>query len=324
MAGPAQDSPSPASSGSEGKEAPPFPPLLVLALGVLAASTASLFIRYAQAEAPSLAIAAWRLSLATLIMAPFALWKGRAELLNLRRRDTNLGLLSGFFLALHFATWITSLAYTTVASSVVLVDTAPLWVALAAPFVLRERITPLVWAALALAFGGGVIVALSDACALGPNGLACPPLSDFVTGKAFIGDLLALAGAITAAAYLLIGRSLRGRVSLLSYIFIVYGAAAAVLLVMAAATGQPLWGYSAGTFGWFLLLALGPQLLGHSSYNWALAYVPAAYVSITLLGEPVGSTLLAYLFLGETPTFLKLAGGALILVGIYVASLRKV
>jgi drug/metabolite transporter (DMT)-like permease len=293
---------------------------LILALGVLAASTASIIIRYAQEYAPSLVIAAWRLTLAALILAPPALARRRRELRSLTRRQTGLMLLSGLFLALHFATWITSLAYTTVASSVVLVDTVPLWVALFSPLALGERIGRPVKMGMWLAFGGGVLVALSDACAWSGGGLACPPLGEFVRGRAFIGDLLALAGAVAAAVYLIIGRKARADLSLLAYIFVVYGAAAAALIVIMLAAGQPALGYPPQAYLWFLALAIFPQLLGHSSYNWALAYLPAAYVSITLLGEPIGSTLLAMVFLGEVPSGLKVIGGMVILAGIYLAS----
>ena len=152
--------------------------------------------------------------------------------------------------------------------------------------------------------------------------MACPPLSEFVQGKAFLGDLLALAGAIAGASYLMIGRRLRARVSLISYVFVVYGMAAVCLLLIMFAAGQSPFGYSPTTFLWFILLALVPQLLGHSTFNWALGYLSAAYVSITLLGEPIGSTVLAYFLLSETPSAIKVIGGILILVGIYVASLR--
>lgn len=294
----------------------------MLGLGILATSTASIFIRFAQAEASALVIAAWRMTFATLILAPLALTRRQAELKGLRRSDLGLGLLAGFFLAVHFVAWISSLAYTSVASSVVLVDTAPLWVALAAPLILKERITRPVWVGLGLALAGGLLVAISDGCLVQLGGLVCPPLAEFGAGRAILGDGLALVGAVTAAAYLLIGRRVRARVSLLSYIFLVYGMAAIVLVILAWIAGAPALRYSAVTFGWFLLLALIPQLLGHTSYNWALGYLSAAYVSLTLLGEPVGSTLLAYLLLGETPGPFKLAGGALILAGLLAASRR--
>jgi len=302
---------------------PAIPPILALAFAILAVSTASIFIRLAQENAPSLVIAAGRMTLASLILAPIAWTQKRVELRSLSRGELGLALLSGFFLALHFATWISSLEYTTVASSVVLVSTVPLWVALLSPVLLKEPVTRLVLAGMALALIGGTIVGVSDACTWDAAGLACPSLSDFVRGQAFLGDLLALAGAVTAAGYLLIGRKLRARVSLISYIFVVYSMAAVVLLVIMFTAGQTMSGYPPQTYLWLLLLALFPQLIGHSTYNWALGYLSAAYVSIALLGEPIGSTILAYFLLSETPTAFKIIGGVLILAGIYVASLSE-
>lgn len=302
---------------------PPIPPLLAILFAILATSTASIFIRYAQNEAASIVIAAARLTIATLILAPIVFVRRREELRSIRGPELGLGLLSGTFLAIHFATWITSLEYTTVASSVVLVATIPLWVALLSPLALKESITRLVWMGLVLAFLGGVIVGLSDACALSRSGLLCPTLSEFVRGKAFLGDMLALAGAVSGAFYLLIGRRLRAGMSLLSYIFIVYGMGAAILLVLVFASGETLLGYQPDTYMWLLLLALVPQLIGHSSFNWALRYLSAAYVSVTLLGEPVGSTILAYFLLNEAPTSLKIFGAILILAGIYIASIPE-
>jgi drug/metabolite transporter (DMT)-like permease len=278
-----------------------------------------LFIRYAQGYAPSLAVAAWRLTIATLVLAPVALTQRRGELRQLGRRELVLALVSGTLLAVHFASWITSLAFTSVASSVALVDTAPLWVALAAPLI-GERIPRPVWLGLTLALAGGVWVALSDACTLSAAGLACPPAAEFFAGQAIWGDFLALVGAVSAAGYLLAGRQVRAGLSLISYIFLVYGMAALVLMAMLVFSGLPVFAYPLPAFGWFVALALIPQLLGHSSYNWALGYLPASYVSITLLAEPIGSTLLAWLLLDETPSPLKLAGMALILLGILAGS----
>lgn len=268
-------------------------------------------------------IAAWRLSVATLVLAPYALTRRRQELRSLTHRELGLALLSGAFLAVHFATWITSLEFTTVASSVVLVSTIPLWVALISTFTLHEAVRRLVWIGMILALIGGTVVGLSDTCTWSAGGLACPSLGNFLHGQAFLGDLLALAGAIAGAAYLVIGRSLRAKVSLVSYIFVVYGMAAVALVVIMFAAGLHPFGYSPQIYLWFVLLALVPQLIGHSTFNWALGYLSAAYVSITLLGEPIGSTILAYLLLRETPTAMKVVGGALILCGIAIASLRQ-
>lgn len=297
-----------------------LPPLLVLIFGILAVSTASIFIRYAQANAPSLVIAAYRLSLASFILLLPAMSRYQPELRGLSRRELTLALFSGVFLALHFATWITSLEYTTVASSVVLVSTTPLWVALLSPITIKEPLTRAVLIGMALALAGGVIVGLSDSCTWTAGSLVCPPFSEFIQGRAFWGDLLALSGALMAAAYLLIGRRLRGKMTLIPYIFVVYGMAAVVLVGVMLAAGQSPAGYPAQTYLWFLLLALIPQLLGHSSFNWALRYLSAAYVSIALLGEPIGSSILAYFLLQETPTIIKIFGAILILIGIYVAS----
>jgi drug/metabolite transporter (DMT)-like permease len=289
--------------------------------GILAVSTASIFIRFAQKDAPSLVVAAYRLTLASLLLAPLALTRHRAELRSLTRRELLLGLLSGFFLALHFATWISSLEYTTVASSVVLVTTTPLWVALLSPLILRETSGKTVVIGMLLALMGGAIVGLSDSCAWQNNNLVCPPLATFVHGTAFFGDFLALSGALMAAGYILIGRRLRAKMSLIPYIFVVYGMAAIVLLIIMGISGQRAVGYPPETYLWLFLLAFVPQLLGHSTFNWALRYLPASLVSITLLGEPIGSTILAYFILKEAPTMLKLVGAGLILAGIYVASI---
>lgn len=297
---------------------------LAIFIAILAVSTASIFIRFAQREAPSLVIAALRLSFASLVLAPVAITKHRDELRNLSRSDLLLGLLSGAFLAVHFATWISSLEYTTVASSVVFVSTGPLWVALLSPVFLKEPLTRSVLIGMLLALLGGTIIGLSDSCSISLSGaeklLVCPPFSKFVQGKAFLGNFLALVGAWTVAGYLMIGRRLRAGMSLVPYIFVVYGIAAIVLLGIMFIAGQSPIGYSPIVYIWILLMALVPQLIGHSTYNWALRYLPAALVSITTLGEPIGSAILAYFILSEAPTLLTIFGGILILTGIYISS----
>ncbi len=296
---------------------------LGLGLGVSAQSTASILIRYAQADgAPSLIIAAWRLTLASLALLPLVLWRYRPELRQLSGRAWGLALLSGAFLGLHFATWISSLAYTTVASSVVLVSSSPLFVALISAAALRERPPRAVRLGLAAALAGIITIGVVDLCT--PRG--CPAPADVWQGRAFLGNLLALAGAVALAAYYSIGRALRPErdgqpgISLIPYIFLTYGTASLALLATVLVLHLPLGGYTPRVWLWFALLALVPQLLGHSSYNWALKFLPATYVSVTTLGEPIGSTLLAVLLLGEIPSPLKLAGGALILAGILIAS----
>ncbi len=295
-----------------------FFPVLVLTIGILAVSTASIFIRYAQRDAPSLVIAAYRLSIAGVILAFPMLFRHRETLRALSRRELGLALASGAFLAVHFATWISSLAYTTVASSVVLVTTTPLWVGLLSPLVLGESLTMPIIAGMVATLVGGTLIGVGDACA----GLVCHWGAAFA-GGALWGDFLALAGAWAAAGYFLIGRRLRAKTPLLVYIGLTYGMAAVVLDVLVAFSGQPVVGYRPQTYLWFLLLALVPQLIGHTSFNWALRYLSAAFVAITLLGEPVGSTALAYVFLQEVPSSLTLIGAILILGGIAVASLNE-
>jgi drug/metabolite transporter (DMT)-like permease len=297
-----------------------FSPMLGLVFGILAASSASIFIRFAQQDAPSLVIAAYRLSIATLILTPFALSQKWNEIRSLNKHQISLMALSGVFLGCHFATWISSLKYTSVPSSAVLVTTSPLWVAVLSPVFLKERIGRTVGAGLVIALLGSVIVGGSDACRWTYTGLNCESLSQAVQGKTLFGNLLALAGAWFAAFYLIIGRKVRPGLSLLSYTFVVYGIAALTLLAMVAVSGESLLGYSPATFGFFLALAVFPQLLGHTSFNWALKFIPAALVSIVLLGEPISSTILAFVILKEPPTILEVFGGFFILAGIYLAS----
>ena len=300
---------------------PLIPPLLAIPFGILAVSTASIFIRFIQVAAvSSLVIAAWRLTLASLILAPIAILRHRDELRSFTRREILLAMLSGVFLAVHFATWITSLEYTTVASSVVIVSTSPLWVALLAPLTIKEPISRLILIGMGLALVGGCIVGLSDSCVLVDGPLRCPPFADFVGGRAFLGDILALVGALTAGGYFLIGRRLREKFSLIPYVFMVYGMAAVILILIMLAAGQSPFGHPPQVYPWLLLLALVPQLLGHSTFNWALRYLSAAYVSITLLGEPIGSAVLAYFILDEAPSGLMGFGAILILIGIFIAS----
>jgi drug/metabolite transporter (DMT)-like permease len=298
---------------------PAIPPLAGLALGMVAFSTSSIMTRYAQLYAPSLVIAAYRLALASIMLIPLVLSRYTPGLARLTRSQLVLSVASGAFLALHFGTWITSLEYTTVASSLVLVWTSPLFVALLSPWTLGESIGRTVRIGLIVSLMGSVIVGLSDACAW-RAGLVCPPASQFFRGSAVFGDGLALAGAIAGAGYILLGRRLRQSMPLVPYISLAYGAAAVLLILAVDAFRMPAVGYPLQAYGWFALLALFPQLIAHSTYNWALRYLPAAYVSVALLGEPVGSTILAYFLLGEHPAALMLVGGAFILAGILIAS----
>jgi len=298
----------------------PVSPKFVLGFGIIAVSTASILIRFAQNEAPSIVIAAYRLGLATLILAPFAIKRSWIELHKLDRKQIRDLILAGIFLAFHFSAWIKSLELTTITSSVVLVTTTPLWVAIFSPLTLKERTRDEVWIGLSLAIIGGSIVGFKDACQFSSSGLICAGFQGMISETALPGNALALFGAWMAAGYMITGRRVRPNLSLISYTFIVYGLAAVLLHLFVGFSGQSMLGYSPETYLWFLLLGIIPQILGHSSFNWALRYLPAAFVSLALLGEPVGTTILAVVILREIPTFIEIAGGVLILFGIYLAS----
>jgi drug/metabolite transporter (DMT)-like permease len=301
----------------------PFPPVIVLILGILAVSTASLLIRLAQREAPSFVIAAGRLTIAALILFPFAMRNLRSDIRTITHKNILLLGVAGLFLGLHFATWITSLEYTSVASSVVIVTTAPLWVALFSPVFLNEKITQWVLIGLGVALIGSVIVGLNSACTFSSGKVICQTIFDMNSSTTVTGNLLALAGAFFSAGYLIIGRRIRNSLNLLSYTFVVYATAALVLIILVFVTGQSILGYSKITYLFMLGLAIIPQLIGHSSFNWALKYLSAALVSIALLGEPIGTVLLSFTLLKETPTVFEIVGGVLILLGILIASRRK-
>jgi len=296
---------------------------LNLIIAILTTSTASIFIRFAQADgAPSLVIAAVRLTIASLILAPIAYQHYRDELKALTRNDLILGTFSGIFLAIHFATWISSLEYTSVASSVVFVSTGPLWVAILSPVLLNERLTRAAVVGLVLAILGGAVIGLSDACVI-QNGIQCAELSHILQGRAIWGNFLAFCGALAVSGYLIIGRKVRAKMSLIPYIFLVYGISAIVLNVFMIASQQSPFGYSSSVYGWIFLLAVVPQLVGHSMFNWLLKYLSATQVAVTTLSEPIGSAILAYIFLKESPTPAVIFGGAFILAGIYLTSDRR-
>ncbi len=295
---------------------------IVLTTAILAVSTSSIFIRFAQEDAPSLVIAALRLTFATLLLAPIVWSRHREELKSLTRNELLLGLVSGSFLAVHFATWISSLEFTSVASSVVFVSTGPLWVALLSQVFLGERLERSALLGLGIAILGGALIGMSDACRW-DRGLICPDLVQVMQGQTMWGNFLALAGAWTVSGYLIIGRKLRAKMSLLPYIFLVYGISAAVLIFFMLASGESPSGYPVRTYGWIFLLAFFPQLIGHSTYNWVLRYIPATLVAIITLAEPLASAILAYMVLSEVPSRAVLLGGLLILAGIYLSSRQR-
>lgn len=277
-----------------------------MAIGVVAASFGAIFVRFAGGASP-LAIAAWRLAIAAAVLAPGAVLRLR-EGRSMNRSTLAWSLVSGIALALHFMLWISSLRYTTVANSVLFVTTHPLFVAVGSVIFLRERLTRPLLVGGSLAVLGGAIIGLGDLD---------------VGGTALRGDLLALGGGLSVAVYFLIGRHVRQTVSLVEYAATAYGSAAVVVLAVAFVTGTRLVGFSSPTYASLLLLALVPQLIGHSTFNWALEHLPASRVSVLILGEPVGSAVLAFLFFREAISGLNGIGAGIILVGIYLSLRTK-
>jgi drug/metabolite transporter (DMT)-like permease len=280
-----------------------IPAGIVLPIGLIAMSFASIFIRFC--EAPPLVIAAYRLTLATGILLLLALPQTIRESRRLSRREILPSLAAGLFLCFHFAFWITSLQFTSVASSVIFVTTNPIFVAIASSFLLRERISLVLFLSILVAVVGGIIIGWGD---LGKG------------QDQLYGDFLSLLGAIMATGYLLVGRTVRQKVSLPTYITLVYGVASFFLILLALFNGDPLFGYAPKEYILFLLLAVGPQLIGHSSLNWALRFFSATLVAVFILGEPIGATILAYFILGENPGLSLIWGGALVLAGIYLSA----
>ncbi|MDZ7294518.1 MAG: DMT family transporter [candidate division KSB1 bacterium] len=276
--------------------------LLVL-VGIAAVSSASILIKLC--AAPPLTIAAYRLSIAAGVFVAASLLKGGAVLRPFSPVQLRLALASGGFLCLHFATWITSLRHTSVASSVFLVQTAPIFVALGSYVVLREAPARLQVVGIGLAVLGGSIIASQD-LSLG--------------AMTVHGDLLAVAGALGAAGYWLAGRRLRVTIGILPYAAVVYSTAAVLLTALALLSGAPLWPYPAHTLVLLVLIALVPQVIGHTSFNYGLRFLSASVVSVLVLGEPVGATILAYLVLGESISAVKALGGIITLVGVYLTA----
>jgi drug/metabolite transporter (DMT)-like permease len=284
---------------------------LALGLGVLIVSTAALLIRFAiDAGAGPLAVAAGRLTIAALIVAPIALTMRGPELRRLQRRDWAIAAVAGAFLAAHFATWFASLQYTSVASSVALVTTNPIWVGLLSWLLLAEPPSRRTVAGILTAVLGSALIIAAD---LGGA-------SEAPGRSPMLGNGLALAGAVAISGYFLVGRGLNRRMTLLAYVAIVYGTAAVAMNAIAIAGGQGLWTIPAAAWLPIVAVAIGPQLAGHTIINASLRHLSATFVALAILGEPVGSAVLAWLFLGETFAPLQLAGFATLLAGIVVAA----
>ncbi len=278
---------------------------LFLMIGVLAVSCGSLLVRMASPSVPALTIAAYRMAWATLILSPFLARGPARELARAVRADWPRFILAGTALALHFALWIASLSYTSVASSVLLVDTTPFFIGLATTFFMRRPSPGSFWAGLATAFVGCTVVFRGDWAA---------------SSATLQGNLLAVGGAVAMAVYLLAGARLRPGLSLIAYVWPVYAVAAAVLAAASLVSGAQLRGFPGSACIFLFLLGLIPQCVGHTAFNWSLRWLSPGVVALIALAEPVGASALARIFLDERLTTAKLAGGAIILLGIYIAT----
>jgi drug/metabolite transporter (DMT)-like permease len=287
---------------------------VVLGFALVGVSLSGPLVRLSTAH--PIAIASWRLGFSLIVIAvALALTGEWRQWARLSRREVGVGVGAGAMLALHFWSWNTSVTMTTVAASVVLVNTQPVVVALLSGIWLRETPTRRQWIGIAIAMVGALVVALPDLLA-GASAHDHP--------RALFGDLLALVGALTAAVYFVSGRRLRGTLELWAYVGLVYGSCFIVLLLLAAIGHVPLAPQPSRELALFAGLALGPMLLGHTGLNWALKRSPAYVVNLTLLGEPVGATIIAALLPGirELPGIFTVVGGAIVFTGILLAARR--
>jgi drug/metabolite transporter (DMT)-like permease len=286
---------------------PASAPVFALALGILAVSWGAILVRFCRA--PSLVIASYRLAFATAILLPAALIS-RVPAFPERGKGRTLALilLAGLFLALHFGAWIASLAYTSVASSVVLVATQPLFSACLSGPVLGEKAPPRLYLGVLLALAGTGVIAGGDL------GLSALHLR---------GDLLALLGAAAAAGYLMVGRRVGHGAGFVPYLTLVTGCSALFLGVAAWTSGERLLPALRGDLPWYLLMAAGPSVVGHGCFNWAVRRLEVFYVNLAAFGEPILASGYAYLLLGESPRASIWAGSGLVLAGVLVALPRR-
>jgi drug/metabolite transporter (DMT)-like permease len=275
----------------------------ILTVGVVAVSVSAILIRYASVDADGdaspLAISFWRCALGSLALVPFARWKKRGT----TPVTIKYSVVAGVFLAVHFASFISSVGLTSVASSVLLVSTTPVFTALVGWIAFKERLQLLGWIGISLTLVGVALIGGGD-----------------FGGGSGLGNLLALAGGATAGGYLIVGARARRSMGIVEYAVITYTAAGMLLLAVCLLGDIALWGYGAQTWWAIVGSVIGPQLLGHTLINATLSDIDTTTVAVTIMAEPVISTALAYFLLSESPSRLIYPGGALILLGIYLVT----
>ncbi|WP_018131585.1 DMT family transporter [Effusibacillus pohliae] len=285
---------------------PFFPPYLALVIGILSISSSAIFVKLS-ASSPGLT-AAYRLFFTVMLMIPFMVARRNAfrqSLTGLTGRDYLLCAVSGVMLSFHFIYWFMSFQYTSVASSVVLVSLQPLFTFAGSIWVFKEQLSRNAWLGGLLAIIGSVIIGWGDFTS-GPNVL--------------FGDFLALLSAFLVSVYWLIGQHVRARADSAAYTFLVYGISTVTLFAYVLIHDEQLLSPPPLDWLWFLCLAVFPTLLGHSIFNWVIRWIPASILSVGILGEAVGSSILAYFVFGETVSLQQVAGGILLLAGIVLCT----
>ncbi|PUB15791.1 DMT family transporter [Paenisporosarcina sp. OV554] len=274
-------------------------PYLPIAIGVIAVSMSAIFVKLANADAG--VIAFYRMLFSVLIMAPIFFWKYTKELRILTKRDWTFSFIAGIFLAFHFILWFESLNYTSVASSTVLVTLQPLFAFAGTYFFFKERLSVKTILSGLIAIGGCILISWGDLR---------------ISGSALYGDMLALSACGLVTAYLLFGQDVRKRLSLVTYTFVVYGVSTITLFFYIVVKGESFGPYPANDWLWFLLLAIVPNLLGHTLFNWSLKYVSTNIISIAILFEPIGAAILAFYVFNEYLSATQILGGFIVIAGI--------
>jgi drug/metabolite transporter (DMT)-like permease len=280
----------------------PFNPKAAVVIGVIAVSTSAILVKLA-GDAPAGIIAFYRLFLAVLIMAPFIIAKHLDEIKAISQKDWILAIVSGVLLALHFILWFESLNFTSVASSVVLVTLQPIFAFIGTYFFFGERFSVAATISLFITLLGSFIISWGDFQ---------------MSGLALLGDILALLGAVTVTGYFLLGQQLRRTQSLMTYTFVVYGISSLVLFLYNVILSNPFFGYSGQYWGLFLALAIIPTFLGHTLFNWALKWMSTSTISMAIVFEPIGASILAYFILGEAVTSSQWLGGTIVIFGLFL------
>ncbi|MDW0113586.1 DMT family transporter [Sporosarcina saromensis] len=290
-------------------EKPSIHPYIPIIIGVISVALSAIFVKLATADAG--VIAFYRMLFSVLLMLPLFLMKYRKELLVFTKRDWIFSSIAGIFLAFHFILWFESLNYTSVASSTVLVTLQPIFAFVGTYFFFKEKLSMKTILSAVIAISGSIIISWSDFQ---------------LSGTAFYGDMLALAGCAFITAYLLFGQEVRKRLSLITYTFVLYAISTITLFFYVLVKGESFGPYSSTDWFWFFMLALIPNLLGHSLFNWAVKWVSTNVISIAILFEPVGASILAYYIFHETLTSAQIIGGIVVIAGIllFIIDPRKI